>query len=112
MLTEFYTHPQEVWDKKTCDTIARHKGRDGCGTVHPYPGQINADSSPYPRHGQARRYNGGCIRNGIHYAGEAIPLPKIPPGFGFIHRTSWGTYLVKNPEKPLRHDVAELPSHA
>ena len=91
-----YTHPQEEWDAAKCAKIAKQRGRDGYGTPHPWPGAIASHSSSHPMYGQTRRYNGGTIINGEFYNREAKPLPRIAPGYKFLNRPTWGTYLVKD----------------
>lgn len=81
-----YQHPQEIWDEATCAKRARR----GKG---PEKGMIASSSSVYPQYGQHTRYNGGCIRNGEWYQGEAVPLPQIPDTFEFEQRLSWGTFI-------------------
>ncbi len=90
-----YTHPQEIWDEKKCAKIAKHRGTDGCGARHPYPGLVASSGSYHPTYGQTKRYNGGCTRNGEHYQAEHIPLPQIPDTYEFYTIVSWGTYLRK-----------------
>lgn len=90
-----YVHKQEIWDEKKCAQVAKRKGRDGCGTLHPYPGLVASSGSAYPQYGQAVRYNGGCIREGELYQAEQIPLPQIPDTYEFYDIITWGTYLRK-----------------
>jgi hypothetical protein len=47
-------------------------------------------------YGQTKRYNGGTTINGEFYNREAKPLPRIAPGYKFLNRPTWGTYLVKD----------------
>lgn len=91
----YFIHPQETWDEKECLKRSQHVNRDGLGTVGGPKGLINCDSSPYPRYGQIRRYNGGCIRGEEWYEGEEVPLPKIPNTFHFVHHSSWGTAIER-----------------
>jgi hypothetical protein len=94
-MKKLYTYPQETWDEKKCAKIAKHRGKDGCGSVHPYPGLVAASGSSYPQYGQTVRFNGGTIIEGELYQYVMRPLPKIPDTFEFIRRVSWGTYLQK-----------------
>jgi hypothetical protein len=94
-MKKLFTHPQEVWDEKKCAQVAKHRGRDGCGALHPYPGRVAGVSSPYPEYGQTQRYNGGREINGEYYQAEHKPLPKIPDTYEFFTISSWGTYLRK-----------------
>lgn len=94
-MKDCFTYPQETWTAAKCEKVAKHRGRDGCGALHPYPGLVAGSASTFPQYGQRMRFNGGTIINGEHYASVEVPLPKIPPGFKFVKRVSWGTYLEK-----------------
>ena len=86
--------PREVWDEKKCEKVAKHKDRDGYGTLHPYPGFMVADSSQSPQYGY-QVYNGGYIApDGEHYKGYNKPYPKIPDTYGFYRRSTWGVYIA------------------
>lgn len=86
---ELYTHPQEVWDEKTCAEKAKARTTNGMGTPFPYPGRI-------PQfYGTTTPYNGGCIRDGEWYKAEHIPLPKLPDSYEFYNIPSWGTHIRK-----------------
>ena len=93
-----FTHPVETWDAAKCEKVAKHRSKDGCGMLHPYPGRIAASASSRPQYGQTVRYNGGIVIGGEWYEAEAVPLPLIVPGFAFLKRVSWGTYLVRDDE--------------
>lgn len=95
MKETYFTHPRETWNEKECIKRARKVNRDGMGTVGGPKGLINHAGSSYPSYGQTIRYNGGCIRNGELYAGESVPLPKIPKTFHFVSHCSWGTAIEK-----------------
>jgi len=90
-----YTHAQEVWNEAKCAKVAKHKGRDGCGALHPYPGRVAGVSSPYPEYGQTVRFNGGRLIGDESYQSEHKPLPKIPNTYEFYKISTWGTYLRK-----------------
>jgi len=90
-----YIYPQETWSVAKCEKVAKHRGRDGCGTIHPYKGLIAGSASSYPQYGQTIRFNGGTIIDGELYQAVCKPLPKIPDSFKFVYRLSWGTYLEK-----------------
>lgn len=101
MKETYYIHPRETWDEKECLKRSKKINRDGLGTVGGPKGLINHSGSPYPSYGERVRYNGGCIRNGEHYAGEEIPFPKIPKTFHFVYHVSWGTSIEKKIKKIL-----------
>lgn len=89
-----YWRPEpEVWDAAKCAKIAKQRRRDGYGTLHPYPGLVQATGSPYG-YGK-RRFNGGCVREGDWWEGEDIPYPVIPDEFVFVLRPTWGVYIVR-----------------
>jgi len=90
---KIFMHQKETWDEAKCRKASRHINRDDLGTVVGPKGLINCDSSPYPRFGQTRIYNGGCIRNGEWFNGETIPLPIIPDTYRFRDISSWGTVI-------------------
>lgn len=90
-----YTYPQEVWDVKKCEAIAKRRERDGCGTLHPFYGRVSGVSAPYPEYGQTVRFNGGTLVKGELFASVSVPLPVIPDSFHFVTRSSWGTYLER-----------------
>lgn len=94
-----YTHPQETWDEKKCERIAKHRGRDGYGSLHPYRGLVASNSSPYPGYGQTMKYNGGTTVNGEWYQAESVPLPKIPDTYEFYTISTWGTYIRRKEAK-------------
>lgn len=95
MNANFYTHPQEIWNDAKCSKVANSRRKDALGTRHPFKGFVSSSSSSYCELGQSVRYNGGCIRNGEHYAGETKPLPQISENFRFIIRPTWGIYLER-----------------
>ena len=90
-----YIHPQEVWDEKKCAQVSKRRGRDGSGTLHPYPGLVASSGSSYPEYGQRIRFNGGRIIDGELYQREEVPLPQIPDTYEFYYISTWGTYLRK-----------------
>jgi len=92
---KIFTHPQETWSEAECEKWTKKANRDGMGTVGGPRGLINCDSAPYPRYGQARIYNGGCIRGDEWYNGEAVPLPVIPATYEFTKISSWGTVITR-----------------
>lgn len=92
-----YQHPQEVWDAKKCEKIAKCVCKDGWGTPYPWPGYIGC--STYPGGWGTTRYNGLCERNGNLYRGEHRPLPAVAPGFKIIHVRTWGYRLIKTGSK-------------
>ena len=92
----YWTPKPEVWDAKKCAKIAKRRSKDGYGTRHPYPGFIEADSAPY---GYGKRsFNGGIVRDNEWWEGTNVPLPVVPPEYVFIHRLSWGMYLIRRDE--------------
>jgi hypothetical protein len=93
-----YSYPVETWDAAKCAKIAKRRGTDGMGAKHPYSGLIAGSASTSPEYGQTIRYNGGTVIDGEHYDAVHRPLPQIAPGFAFLKRISWGTYLVKEGE--------------
>jgi hypothetical protein len=94
-MAKIYQHPQETWDEKKCQAVAKHRGRDGYGSLHPYKGLVSPVGSCYIQYGRTIKYNGGCLRNGEWYDGEEMPLPKIPKGWEFYTIPTWGIYLRK-----------------
>lgn len=92
-----YVYPQEHWSAAKCALMAKRQVRDGCGTLHPWPGLIAGSASNYPEYGQTVRFNGGTIIDGELYQSVHKPLPAIPPGFRFMHRPTWGTYIAPSP---------------
>ena len=95
MKETYFKHPQETWDETECLKRSRKINKDGLGTVGGPKGLINCHSAPYPRYGQIRRYNGGCIREGEWYNGEEVPFPIIPDTFHFVQHCSWGTAIER-----------------
>lgn len=95
---DIYIHPQETWSAETCAKAAKSAPKDAGGNKFP-AGLINCDSSPYPRYGQTRIYNGGTTIDGKRYRGERIPLPKIPDDYEFVTLVSWGTRIQKKGKK-------------
>lgn len=95
-LENYWTPEPEVWDAKKCAKIARRRAKDGYGSRHPYPGLVEDSSAPYG-YGK-RRYNGCIERDGDLWKGTNVPLPIIPPEYVFIHRISWGTFLIRRDE--------------
>lgn len=91
---QYYQHPQETWDEKTCKRLASHKAKDGCGTPYPWPGYLGSSASFPPTFGRIR-YNGGCHRQGDWWEGEEFPLPKIPPTYVIIVVPTWGWRIVR-----------------
>lgn len=88
----FYEYPLEVWDEKTCKKWSKHNPADYWGARGP-KGQINHHSSHYAEYGQIRYFNGGCVREGKWYQGEARPLPIINEKYEFYHLHSWGLII-------------------
>lgn len=96
-MKDLYTYPQETWDEKKCEKVARRLAKDGYGTPYPERGYFSFSGSAYPQPGLgAVRYNGGTIIDGEHYESVEIPLPKIAKGFSFERVLSWGIRLVKD----------------
>lgn len=92
-----YQHPQEIWDKKTCEKAANHLAKDGLGTPYPFKGYIGS-SGGFPAYSSVYgtvRYNGGCERDGQWWQGENRPLPKVADGFEIVFVRSWGWRIVK-----------------
>lgn len=89
-----YVHPQETWDEAKCEKAARYAPRDHWGN-RPPKGLIARVGNSHPEYGQRIIYNGGCIRDNEHYAGEEIPMPAIPDSFEFVTLSSWGTRIQR-----------------
>lgn len=92
---DYYVHPEETWDETRCQKVARQNPRNAFGDKEPWPGRVSAFGSAYCQPGSSQRYNGGCIRNGTWYQGEAMPLPVIPESWRFVTRSYWGIYLER-----------------
>lgn len=90
----YYMNKQEVWDKNTCEKLAKHVAKDGLGTPYPFKGYIGSSTSIPPKFGSIR-YNGGCVRDGEWYIGEVFPLPVVADGFAIEKIPSWGYQIVK-----------------
>ena len=95
----FYKNPQEIWDAKKCERMARRIARDGMGTPYPFKGAV---PGPYPFGFGKTRYNGGCIRpmnaavgKRKWYPGEIHPLPKLAKGFKWVANPTWCWQIVK-----------------
>lgn len=91
----YFIQPQEVWDFQKCLQASKRRGRDGCGTLHPWPGFIAGHYSPYPTYGLTIRYNGGCVVGDTHYLGITTPLPLVHKDFELFSRLTWGWYIRK-----------------
>lgn len=98
---KIYIHPQETWDHATCKRKSKARGKDGYGSIHPYPGLISPSGSPYVSYGRRVIWNGGTVINGELYDGEEMPLPIIPDEYEFITRMSWGIYIQPKKEKSI-----------
>lgn len=92
--TNFYQHPQENWDAKKCERLAKRTAKDGMGTKQSRKGYIGSSASIPPAFGPVR-YNGGCVRNDVWYQGENRPLPIVAKGYKIIEIPTWGWYIVK-----------------
>lgn len=92
--SNFYQHPQETWDAKKCEKLAKRTAKDGMGTPYPFKGYIGSSASCPPAFGPVR-YNGGCERNGEWYQGENRPFPILAEGFEIVTVPSWGWRIVK-----------------
>ncbi len=93
---EYYIIPQEEWDEKKCLAISKRYAKDGCGTRYHFPGYIGSTTAPVAYGGYgSQRYNGGCFREGKHYAGETRLLPKIPDNFEIVMVPTWGYRIIK-----------------
>lgn len=96
-MNDTYVHPQETWTETKCKQAAAHAPADHWGNKPP-KGLINADSSPYPRYGQTRTFNGGRVINGKWYQSERVPYPIIPDTYEIVHLSSWGDRIqLKTP---------------
>lgn len=93
-MTDYYVHPREVWDAKTCEKLAKHTAKDGLGTPYPFKGYLGSSASIPPRFGKIR-YNGGKVINGEWYQGEEFPLPEVAEGYEIVKVPSWGWRIVK-----------------
>ena len=91
----FFVKAQEVWTFQQCLAASKHRSRDGCGTLHPWPGKISCHYSPYPAYGLTIRYNGGCVVGDTRYLGITTPLPQVHPDFELFSRPTWGWYIRK-----------------
>lgn len=91
---QYYIHPVEVWDKKTCKAKANHVATDGLGTKYPFKGYIGSGTDVYFPYGKTT-FNGGCVREGKWYQGEIRPLPQVASGFVIKRVPSWGYQLVE-----------------
>lgn len=94
-MKDLYTHPIETWDEEKCAKRAKFNPVDAYGNRRPFPGWVSFSNTAYPMYGQTRYYNGGCIREGEHYAGERVPLPIISNAYEFVYVPHWGIRLVK-----------------
>ncbi len=87
-----YRHSREIWDKKKCAKLVKRKTRDSYGTVDHLPGFLK-------QHFGLNVYNGGCMREGKHYAeGEYFPFPMVPEAYEIIHVPTWWYRLVEKGE--------------
>lgn len=84
-----FQHPQETWDAKKCEKLAKKKSSNA-----PFKGYLGSSASIPPAFGEIR-YNGGCIRNEEWYQGENRPLPLVADGYEIIFVSTWGWRIVK-----------------
>ena len=91
----YYTHPQEVWDEKKCEWLARHRRKDGYGSKGPKGIVCDSAAMFGPLYGRSRSYNGGTVINGEWYSGEEWPLPQVPEGWEFVTVPSWGLRIQR-----------------
>lgn len=99
--TTFYRHPQEVWDAKKCEGLAKRTAKDGTGTAYPFKGFLHSGELGHYAHGISVRYNGGCVRADEWWPGEEWPLPKLAEGFEIVHVSTWGYRIIKTPASAL-----------
>lgn len=87
-----YQHPQETWDAKKCEKLAKRLCRDGCGTPYPWKGYL-----PELQNNGITRYNGGTVIADKWWQGEERQLPIVAEGFEIIHVSTWGYRIIKTP---------------
>lgn len=95
-----FQHPQQTWDAKKCEKLARRTTRNGIGTKNPYKGMVSyGELGGHYVHGMRVRYNGGCVRgegeNEKWYQGEEWPMPILAEGYEFVYTPHWGYRIVK-----------------
>lgn len=101
---EFYHYPAEVWDEAKCRKVAKTRHVDGYGSAWPYPGLMQASGAAVHYYG-LQRFNGGTVIDGEWYEGYVRPYPRLPEGFGYVQRPTWGTFLVDLGNEPDVEDV-------
>lgn len=92
-----YQHPQEVWDAKKCEKLAKRTVKDGLGTPYPFKGYLRLGELGHYAHGMSVRYNGGTVIDGKWWQGEEWPLPKLADGFEIVRVPTWGYRIIKTP---------------
>jgi hypothetical protein len=92
-----YVHPQEIWNEEECEKRAKYAPKDPWGN-RPPKGIISHTSSPYIQYGDRTKNKGGVCIDGVFYAIEHKPLPKIPDSYEFLESWGWGILIRKKEE--------------
>ena len=83
---EYYTYPQETWNRATCAKKANHTATDAVGTKYPFKGYIGPSLATCPYDGYGKlQYNGGTVIEGDWYEGIIRPLPEIHSDFEIVY---------------------------
>ncbi len=90
-----YQNPQQTWDAKKCEKLAKRWRKDGLGTKSHLQGMLHDGEVGHYAHGMTVRYNGGCVREDKWWQGEEWKLPIIPENFEIVHVPTWGWRIVK-----------------
>ena len=106
-----YQHPQQTWDAKKCEKLAKRRTTDGMGTPYPFKGYLHLGELGHYAHGISVRYNGGCVRDGEWWQGEEWPLPKLAEGFEIVTVPTWGYRIIKTPASEVSTTPTQILEH-